>query len=81
MAATVSFGKPEVSRICSISPLRMESKALVKSTNNIVASWGFFAHTPSRIRQIVKICDVVDLFLQEPFCFFLVINFRFYAVA
>ena len=39
----------------------MESKALVKSTNNIVA-FRFFARTPSRNRQIVKICDTVDLF-------------------
>ena len=48
----------------------MESKALVKSTNNIVAS-RFFAHTLSRIRRIVKICEVVDLFLRKPFWFFL----------
>ena len=31
----------------------------------------FFAHTPSRIRRLVKICDVVDLFLRKPFWFFL----------
>ena len=48
----------------------MESKALVKSTNNIVAS-RFFVCTPSRILQIVKICDVVDIFLWKPFWFFL----------
>ena len=48
----------------------MESKALVKSTNNIVAA-RFFARPPSRIRWIVKICDVVDLFLRNPFWFFL----------
>ena len=48
----------------------MESKALVKSTNNIVAC-RFFACTPSRLRQIVKICEVVDLFLRKPFWFFL----------
>ena len=48
----------------------MESKTLVKSTNNIVTS-RFFARTPSRIRRIVKICDVVDLFLRKPFWFFL----------
>ena len=41
----------------------------MKSTNNIVAS-RIFARTP-RIRQIVKICDIVDLFLRKPFCFFL----------
>ena len=32
---------------------------------------GFFAHTPSRIRRIVKTYDVVDLFLRKPFWFFL----------
>ena len=48
----------------------MESKALVKLTNNIVAS-RFFACTPSRIQRIVKICDIVDLFLRKPFWFFL----------
>ena len=40
-------------------PLWMESKALVKSTNNIVAS-RFFARTPSRIQRIVKICDLIN---------------------
>ena len=48
----------------------MESKALVESTNNIGAS-RFFARIPSRIQQIVKICDVVDLFLRKSFWFFL----------
>ena len=47
----------------------MESNALEKLTNNIVAS-RFFART-SRIQRIVKICDVVDLFFQKPFWFFL----------
>ena len=42
MAATVSFGGLLASRICSIFPLCMESKTLVKSTNNIVASRVFF---------------------------------------
>ena len=37
----------------------MESKALVKSTNNIIAG-RFFARTLSRIRRIVKIFDIVD---------------------
>ena len=69
MATTVSFGKPWASRICSIFPMWMESKALVKSTNNIVAS-RFFARTP-RIRRIVKICEVVDRFLRKPFGLFL----------
>ena len=70
MAATVSFGRPYASRICSIFLLCMESKAFVKSTNNIVAC-RFFACTPSRILQRVNICEVVDLFLQKPFWFFL----------
>ena len=48
----------------------MESKAIVKLTNDIVAS-RFFARTPSRILRIVKICEVVDLFLRKPFWFFL----------
>ena len=52
--------------ICSIISLCMESKALEKSTNNIVVS-RFFAHTLSRMRRIVKICDVVDRFLVSIF--------------
>ena len=39
----------------------MESKAIVKSTNNIVAC-RFFARTPSTILRIVNICEVEDLF-------------------
>ena len=70
MAVMVSFGRPYASRICSIFPLCMESKAFVKSTNNIVAC-RFFARTPSRILRIVNICEVVDLFLRKPFWFFL----------
>ena len=60
MAATVSLGRPQAGSICSIFPLCMESKGLAKSINN-----RFFVHTPSRIRQIVKICDAVDLFFQK----------------
>ena len=48
----------------------MESKALVKLSNNILAC-RFFAHTPSKILRIVKICEVVYLFFQKPFWFFL----------
>ena len=70
MAATVSLSRLLASNICSIFPRCMESKALAKSKNKIVAS-RFFARTPSRIRRIVKICDVMDLFLQKPFWFFL----------
>ena len=75
MATTVSLGEPSASSICSIFSLCMES------TNNNVAS-KFFARTPSRIRRIVKICEVVDLFLRKPFWFFLSIFsiLGFYAV-
>ena len=48
----------------------MESKALVKLTNSNVAC-RFFARMPSRILRMVNICEVVDLFLQKPFWFFL----------
>ena len=70
MAATVSFGRQYASRIYSIFPLCMESKALVKSTNSNVAC-RFFAQMPSRILRMVNICEVVDLFLRKPFWFFL----------
>ena len=43
--------------------------AMKKSTNNIV-DLRFIARTSSRIRRIVKICDVVDRFLRKPFWFF-----------
>ena len=64
------FGRPYASRICSIFPLCMESKALVKSTNSNVAC-RFFVRTPSRIVRMVNIREVVDLFLRKPFWFFL----------
>ena len=91
MAATVSFGRPYASRICSIFPLWMESKALVKTTNSIVTN-KFFARMPSRILRMVNICEVVDLFPRKPFWFSLrmlsifvlpknVVNFGFYAVS
>ena len=69
IAETVSFGRPYTSRICSIFPLRMKSKALVKSTNSNDAC-RFFARTPSRILRINNICEVVDLYLRMPFWFF-----------
>ena len=52
------------------SPLWMESKALVKSTNSNVAC-RFFARPPTRILRIVNIRVVVDLFLRKLFWFFL----------
>ena len=45
MAATVSFGRMWAGSICSIFPLWIESKALVMSTNNIVASSFFDKYT------------------------------------
>ena len=39
-----------------------------KSVSNIVDCW-FFTRLPSRIRWIVKICDVRDWFLRKPFLF------------
>ena len=41
----------------------MESKALVKSTNNIVPVGFLIVH----ILRIVKICEVVDLTLAKQF--------------
>ena len=70
MAATVSSGRPHAKGICSIFPLWMESKALVNSTN-IIVHCKLFARTPSRIQQIDKICEVVDIFFRKPFWFFL----------
>ena len=71
-----------MSSICSIFPLCMESKALAKSANNIVAS-RLFACTPSRIRRIVKICDVVGSFSPKAILVLskYVLNFGFYVVA
>ena len=57
-------------RICSIFPLCMESKALVKSTNNIVASW-YFLHVQLKNSTDRRICEVTDLFLRKPFWFVL----------
>ena len=66
MAATVSLGDRRLEIFCSISPLCKESNALQKSINKC---WlRFFTRTPSKIQQIVKICDVVDRFLRKPFC-------------
>ena len=48
----------------------MESKVLEMLTSNTVASRNF-ARTPSRIRRIVKIGDIVDRFLRKLFWFFL----------
>ena len=41
----------------------------MESTNNSVAS-KFFTRTPSMIRRILRICDVVGRFLRKPFRFF-----------
>ena len=62
MAATVSFGRLYASRICSIFHLYMESKAFIKSTNNIVAC-RFFARTSSRILRIVNIDIYIYIYI------------------
>ena len=69
IAATVSLGRPYAISICTMFPLCMGTNALEKSTNTIVASM-FIARTP-RMREIVKICDVVDRFLRKPVWLFL----------
>ena len=81
MAVTVSLGRPYAGSIFSIFPLCMGSKALEMSTNKIVVS-SYFSHAPSRIRRIVKICDVEDRFLRKPFLVLpkCLLNFGFYAV-
>ena len=61
MAPTISLWRPYAFSIHSILPLCIESNALQKSMNKIVAS-RFFGQTP-KIRRIVRICDVVDRFL------------------
>ena len=70
IAVTVSLGRSFASSNCSIFTLYMESNTWEKSTNNKVAS-RFFAHTSSVIWWIVWICQVMDLFLQKLFWFFL----------
>ena len=42
-----------------------------RSRQIILLPLGFLHDTPSRIRRIVKICEVVDLFLRNLFWFFL----------
>ena len=64
MAATVSLGRPYARSICSIFHLCMESNSSEKSMNMSVAS-RFFVRTPSMIRQIDRICYVVDGFLLD----------------
>ena len=67
------WGGRKRENICSTFLFVYVVKSLEKLTNNIVAS-RFFARTPSRIRRIVKICDVVNRFLRKPFWFFLKIS-------
>ena len=47
----------------------MESNNLEKFTNKSVAS-KIFAWTPFKIRRIVRICNVMDWFLQKHFLSF-----------
>ena len=46
----------------------MESNALEKSKNSSVTS-KFFTHTLSKIQQILRICEVLDLFFESCFDF------------
>ena len=66
------FGVAYVDSIYSIDALFMESNAFEKSTNNDFAS-RFFVHTPSIIRQIVRIHNVLNQFLWKPFWFLKII--------
>ena len=66
IVVTVSLDRLYAWSICSNFPLCMESNALRKSTNYSVAS-RFFARTPSMIRRIVGICNVMDWFLWKQF--------------
>ena len=65
----VSLERPHASNICSIFPPCIKSKALEKSRNCSVAS-RFCAPTFSMIELVIRICEVVDRFLQKPFRFF-----------
>ena len=64
MAVTISLGSPYVGGIYSIFLLWMESNALEKSKNKSVTS-RLFVRTPSMIRWISRMCDVVDLFFSK----------------
>ena len=64
------MGRPYISNICFIFPLCMDLNTLEKSTNNSVAL-RFFPQTTSMIQLIVRICEVVEQFLQKPFWFFI----------
>ena len=63
------------------SSLRMESNALEKSMNSCVAQ-RFFERTLSMIREIVRVCELMDRFLGKLFRFFhrIFLDFRFYTV-
>ena len=61
MAPMVSFGRQWARSICSIFPLCIKPKSVASR---------FFKRTPSKIRRIVRIFDVVDRFLRKPFWFF-----------
>ena len=62
IAVIASFWSPYACSICSFFHQRMNLNATLKSVNKSVAS-RFFAHNPSIISWIVRICGVVDRFL------------------
>ena len=75
VSVTITFRGQDASSICSIFPQRIESIALLKSTNNRAGSM-CFARTPSMIRQIFRICEVAQ-FLLKPLWFFQRIFYNF----
>ena len=72
MAVSVSLGRLYARSICSIFLRCMVSNAQEKSINKSVLRvfFFFFSQIPSKIRRIVRICDI-DRFLRKPFSYFL----------
>ena len=70
ITVNVSLGRSYSSSIYFIFSFCMESNTLEKSTNCSIAL-RLFSYTPSMIRQIVCIFDVVVLSLLKAFGFFL----------
>ena len=69
IVVTISLRRLYASSIFSIFLWCMKSNASEKSTNKSVVS-SFFLSAPSMIQWIIRICDVVNRFLQKPFRFF-----------
>ena len=64
MRGSGEYGVPFI--VNTVRSMRIESNTLGKSTNR-----RFFARTPSMIRQIVRISDIVERFLCMSFLFLL----------